>query len=261
MPTIHADALEIGYELAGSGPPLVLLHGATSSGRDNFAPQIPALASLFTVYAPDARGHATTRWDASAGFRAEWLVDDLGAFVDALDLGSFHLLGFSMGAMTALTFTAKHPGRVRTLVVAGISPSREPRASVARRLMDPARIERDDSPWAAALAQRHDPVQGQGAWRRLLPAIAEDVATQPLLSPAELHSIAAPALVACGDGDPFVPVDHAWGLARQLGDGRLLVVPGCAHDLMTRRPRLVNEALLGFYRSLPSLEGDPDRHK
>jgi pimeloyl-ACP methyl ester carboxylesterase len=257
MPTIHANALEIGYETAGEGPPLVLVHGATSSGRDNFAHQIPALATLFTVYAPDARGHATTRWDALAGFRAEWLVDDLSAFVEALGVSSIHLLGFSMGAMTALTFAVRYPHRVRTLVVGGVSPLREPRASVARRLMDPVRIDRDDPGWGALLARRHDPVQGPGAWRRLLPAIADDVAIQPLLSPAQLRSIAVPALVACGDRDPFVPVDQAWSLSRQLGDGRLLVVPDCAHDLMPRRPRLVNEALLGFYRSMPSLGSEP----
>lgn len=257
MLTIRANALDIGYEMAGTGPPLVLVHGATSSGRDNFAAQIPILATRFTVYAPDARGHATTSWDASAGFRGEWLVDDLAAFMDALGLGTVHLLGFSMGAMTALTFTAQHPERVGSLVVAGISPLREPRASVARRLMDPARIERDDPGWGAVLARRHDLVQGPGAWRRLLPAIADDVAVQPLLSPAELHAIAVPTLVACGDRDPFVPVDHAWGLARQLGAGRLLVVPNSAHDVMTGRPRIVNEALLGFYRSMPSLGSAP----
>lgn len=253
MPTIRANALDIGYEVAGDGPPLVLLHGATSSGRDNFAAQIPTLASRFTVYAPDARGHATTRWDPDAGFRDAWLVDDFVAFLDALDLEAVHLLGFSMGAMTALTVSVRHPERVRSLVAAGISPLREPRASVARRMMDPVRIERDDPGWAASLARRHDPVQGTGTWRRLLSAIAADVAVQPLLTPGELHSIGLPAMVACGDTDPFVPVDHAWGLARQLRDGRLLVVPDCGHDLMVRRPRLVNEALLGFYRSMASL--------
>jgi len=123
--------------------------------------------------------------------------------------------------------------------------------------MDPGRIERADPAWAAALARRHDPVQGPGAWRRLLPAIADDVAVQPLLTPGELHGIRMPALVACGDGDPFVPVDQAWGLARQLGDGHLLVVPDCGHDLMVRRPRLVDEALLGFYRSMASLDRVP----
>ena len=253
MPTIHANDLEIGYEVAGAGPPLVLAHGATTSGRDNFAAQINVLATAFTVYLPDARGHARTRSDASAGFRADWLVDDLAAFADALGLGTFHLLGFSLGAMTALGFVVRYPERIRTLALAGISPLREPRASIARSLMDPARIERDDPAWAAALARRHDSVQGPGAWRRLLPAIAEDVAVQPLLSPAELHAVDVPALVACGDRDPFVPVDQAWGLSRQLHDGRLLVVPDCGHDLMVRRPAIVNEALMGFYRSMPAL--------
>src|SRR5260221_12969443 len=108
MPTIQANDLQVGYETAGSGPPLVLVHGATSSGHDNFGAQIPVLARHFRIYAPDARGHASTRWDAAAGFQASWLVDDLVAFVDALRLDSVHLLGFSMGGMTALTFSAHH---------------------------------------------------------------------------------------------------------------------------------------------------------
>lgn len=249
MPTIRANDLEIGYELVGAGPPLILLHAASSSARVDFAAQIPALAKAFLVHLPDARGHGATRWDSAAGFRAAWLVDDLVAFADALGLVTFHLLGFSMGAMTALGFAVRYPERVRTLVLAGIAPEREPRASVARRLLDPARIERDDPAWAAALARRHDPIQGSGAWCRLLPAIAAEVATQPLLSPRDLHEVTAPTLVTCGDRDPFVPVDQAWRLARQVGNGRLLVAPDCGHEVMSERPGLVNEALAGFYRS------------
>ena len=88
-----------------------------------------------------------------------------------------------------------------------------------------------------------------GAWQRLMPSIARDVATQPLLSPRELRGVTVPALVAIGDRDPFVPVDHGWGLARQLPDARLLVVPDCGHEVMTRQPALFNAALAGFYRS------------
>ena len=61
--------------------------------------------------------------------------------------------------------------------------------------------------------------------------------------------IEVPALVVCGDRDHFVPVDHAWGLMRQLPDGRLFVAPDCGHEVMVRRPALFNEALAGFYRS------------
>ena len=249
MPIVHANGLDVAYDVAGAGPPLVLLHGATSSGREDFAAQIPLLARAFRVYVPDARGHAGTRWDAALGFRSDWLVDDLAAFVDAVGLQTFHLVGFSMGAMTALQFASRAPGRLRTLVVVGITTQREPRASVAHRLMDPDRVDREDPAWAGELGRRHDPVQGAGAWRRLLPAIAADVATQPLLAPRDLRRIELPGLVVAGDRDPFVPVDHAWGIARLLPDGRLLIVPNCGHVVPVRRPGLFNEALAGFYRS------------
>jgi pimeloyl-ACP methyl ester carboxylesterase len=250
VPTIRANDLEIGYELVGSGPPLVMLHGATATGRASFAPLIPALAASFQLHLPDARGHGGTRWDVADGFRAEWLVDDLEAFVDALGLETFHLLGYSMGAMTALGFAVRAPERLRSLVVVGITTAREPRARVARRLMDPDRILRDDPGWAKEMDLTLDPRQGTGAWRRLLPAIAADVETQPLLTPGELRAITPPTLVVCGDRDPLVPVGQAWELSRQVRDGRLLVAPDSGHDVLMRRPGLVIEALRGFYRSI-----------
>ena len=249
MPTIRANGLDIGYDVQGAGPPLVLLHGATSLGREDFAAQLPSMSKAFLVHIPDARGHGRTRWDAGEGFRYDWLVDDLAAFVDELGLDSFHLLGFSMGAMTALQFGARWPERLRTLIVVGITTLREPRASVGRRLMDPERILAHEPEFAATLGRRHDAGQGAGAWQRLLPAIAADIAAQPLLTPAELHRIDCAAMVVCGDHDPFVPPEHAAGLARQLPNGRLFVVPDCGHEVMARRPGLFNEATSGFYRS------------
>lgn len=249
MPTVPANGLDVGYDVHGAGPPAILLHGATSTGAEDFAAQIPLFSRAFLVHLPDARGHGRTRWDPAAGFESEWLVDDLVAFADALGLQTFHLVGFSMGAMTALQFAVRYPDRLRTLVAIAITTQREPRASMALRVMDPKRADREDPAWAAELSRRHDGGQGTGAWRRLLPAIAADVARQPLLTPRELHEIDAPALVINGDRDPWVPVDHAWGLARLLRSGRLLVVPDCGHEVMVCRPSIVNEAMAGFYRA------------
>ena len=190
MPTIRANDLEIAYEEVGSGPPLVLLHGASTTGRATFAAQIPALAESFRLYLPDARGHGRTIWDAADGFEAGWLVDDLEAFVDGLGLRTFHLIGYSMGAMTALGFAVRAPERLRTLVVVGITAAREPRAAVGRRLMDPERIDRDDPAWAAELDADHrrrsrDPAPGGGSCRPSPPTSTR----QPLLTPGELRSI------------------------------------------------------------------------
>ncbi len=249
MPTIQANGLDIAYEVHGAGPPLLLLHGATSLGREDFAAQIPLLSKAFRCFVPDARGHGMTRWDVTQGFRYDWLVDDLAAFVAALGLETFHAIGFSMGAMTALMLATRQPERFRTMTVVGLTTEREPRTSVGRRLMDPARVDRDDPAWAALLGRRHDAGQGAGAWRHLLPAIAADIASQPLLTPRDLRRIDAPSLVVCGDRDPFVPIEHAAGLRRHLADGRLFVAPDCGHEVMSRKPGLFNEAVMGFFRS------------
>ena len=247
MPTVRANGLDIAYALDGAGPPLVALHGATGSGRDHYAALLPSLRAGFRVHLPDARGHAGTRWDAADGWTARDLVEDVVAFADALGLDSFHLIGYSMGGMTALQVAARMPERIRTFVGVSIAPEREPRHAVGRRLLDVDRIETQDAALARRLAARHDPVQGPGAWRRLLPAIAADLATQPLLTPSEIRRIDAPTLVVAGDRDPFVPVDQARALARQVQDGRLLVLPGVDHDVLSDSAGILRAALAQFY--------------
>jgi 3-oxoadipate enol-lactonase len=250
MPTIEANGLRVGYDVAGAGPPLILLHGATSAAERDFRGQLPTLRRAFRCLTPDARGHGRTRWDTAVdGFSADDLALDALAFADALGIGTFHLLGFSLGAMTALRVAVHAPERLRTLVVVGITTDREPRASVAKRLMDPVRIDRADPSWGSVLARRHDPGQGAGAWRALLPAIAREVGSQALLTPRQIRTIDPPTMVSVGDRDPFVPVDAAWRLSRSVPDGRLLVIPDAGHEAFAERPTIATEALGTFYRS------------
>jgi pimeloyl-ACP methyl ester carboxylesterase len=253
MPMIVANGLQTAYEVQAAGPPLVMLHGATTSGPEQFPELAPVVARGFCVYLPDARGHAGTAGDAIDRWTTGDLVADLRGFVDGLGLSTFHLLGYSMGGMTALHFAAAHPERIRTLVAISIGTEREPRLSVGRSLMDPDRIERQDPGWARSLAARHDPLHGPGSWRRLLNAIVDDIADQPLLTAAELRTIDAPTLVAAGDRDPFVPVPQALALARQVRDGRLLIMPGVGHDALGDAVELLETALTEFYRSTEAI--------
>ncbi len=247
--TVHVNGIDISYTAEGAGPPLVMLHGATSTAREDWAAQRPLFRRAFRLYLPDARGHGATRWDAGQGLPKDLLVDDLLGFVDALGLQTFHVAGFSMGAMTALTFATRHAERLRTAIICGIDVQRQPRARVAARLMDPGRIDRHEPEWAARLEQRHAPVQGPGAWRRLLPAIAADVADQPLLTAEELRRARLPILLVYGDRDIFVPVDHAAALHRQLPEARLLVAPDCPHQVMVSQPALFSQVAGTFYRA------------
>jgi len=77
LPTVAVNDIEIAYEEHGAGPPLVLLHGATSLGREDFAAQVPLFSKAFRCILPDARGHGRTRWhaaNATAKSQASWFV-------------------------------------------------------------------------------------------------------------------------------------------------------------------------------------------
>ena len=249
MPSVRAGDLEVGYDVEGSGFPLVVLHGATSSGREDFAAQLPAVRKQFRVYLPDARAHGRTRWDVRDGFSQPLLTGDVAAFVDALGLTTFHLLGFSMGAMTAMTYATP---LARAPAHAGPGGDHAPARATGergRRLMDPERILRDEP----GLGRRPVRAARPGAGRRGLAATAAHDRARGHHAAAPVAARIAwgtvPALVAIGDRDPFVPVDHGWGLKRQLPDARLLVAPDCGHEVMTRQPALFNTALAAFYRS------------
>ena len=176
------------------------------------------------------------------------LVDDLRGFADALGLDRFHVAGLSMGAATALAFATEDPDRLRSVILASAAVEREPRASVARRLMDPVAAERDDPGWVAALARRHDPTQGDGAWRRLLSAIRDEIVAAEPLPPERLRQARVPILLAYGDRDPWVPLEQAVWLRRQLPDARLLVAPGSGHVVIVEQASLFNQATLSFLR-------------
>lgn len=249
MTLVRANGIDISYTVEGAGPPLVMLHGATSTALEDWSAQRPQFRKAFRLHLVDARGHGGTKWDVGDGFDREMLVGDLLGFADALGLQTFHVVGFSMGAMTALAFATRHPERLRTAIICGIDIQREPRSRVARRLMDPGRILREEPEWADHMERRHGPVQGEGAWQRLLPAIARDVAEYPLLTAADLRRVRLPVLLAYGDRDVFVPPDHAVAIHRQLPDSRLLMVPDSPHQVMVSYPALFNQAAAHFYRA------------
>jgi fermentation-respiration switch protein FrsA (DUF1100 family) len=92
-------------------------------------------------------------------------------------------------------------------------------------------------------------VQGEGAWQRLLTAIATDVERQPLLSYEELRRARLPIQLVYGDRDVFAPADHAVEIYRQLPDARLFVAPDCPHAVMVHQPALFNQVAGQFFRS------------
>lgn len=100
---------------------LVLLHGFTGHARswDAFA---AAMTDRYRVLALDQRGHGETAWAPADRYGVEEMAQDLTAFVAALGLKDFTLLGLSMGGMVAMRYAGERPRELAALVIVDIGP-------------------------------------------------------------------------------------------------------------------------------------------
>jgi pimeloyl-ACP methyl ester carboxylesterase len=113
MPTVKsADGTPIAYTKTGSGPPLVLVHGISADAA-RWAPVMPGLEALYTVYAMDRRGRGESGDSSAYGLEREF--DDVAALVEAVGAPVF-LFGHSYGGLCTL-YGALLTSRVRKLVV------------------------------------------------------------------------------------------------------------------------------------------------
>jgi pimeloyl-ACP methyl ester carboxylesterase len=110
---VTAAGIDTFYLDAGSGPPVVLLHGLGATNA-SMLPTIVALAGRYRVLAPDLPGFGDTEKPVApydAAFFATWLT----AFLDRTGVDRAHLVGNSMGGRIAIEVALTSPSRVRTL--------------------------------------------------------------------------------------------------------------------------------------------------
>lgn len=100
MPTVHANGIDLDYEISGSGPPLCLIMGMGCSARQ-WQWMVPVFAESFTVITFDNRG-AGRSGKPGMDYSTEMFADDTCALLDALDIPKTHLFGVSVGGMEAL---------------------------------------------------------------------------------------------------------------------------------------------------------------
>jgi pimeloyl-ACP methyl ester carboxylesterase len=108
MATTIVDGVEIAYDVTGSGPPLVLVHGITECRRA-WDPLVADLATDHTVVAIDVRGHGESGLAPSYDSLA--MAGDVAAVVASLALPEPLVVGHSMGGIVATAFAAAHPCR------------------------------------------------------------------------------------------------------------------------------------------------------
>ena len=120
--TIRANGIRQHFLEAGSGPPVVLLHGFPETSYA-WRYQIPVLSQRFRVIAPDLRGYGETDKPAT-GYDKRTMARDLVELLASLDIDKIALVGHDRGARVATRFAKNHPGLLDRLVVMDNVPTR-----------------------------------------------------------------------------------------------------------------------------------------
>lgn len=116
--SVRAEGINLHVARAGSGPPVVLLHGFPEYWR-SWRHQIPALVSAgFSVWAPDLRGYnLSDRPRERSAYELRHLIADIKAVVDAAGAGKAHIVGHDWGGILAWTFAGQHKEMTDKLVI------------------------------------------------------------------------------------------------------------------------------------------------
>ncbi len=214
---VAAEGTQLYFEVHGSGPPVLLIHGAFGSGNQ-FAEAIGWLAADHTVVLVDLQGHGRTA-DRPQPLRYERLADDCAAVLASLGIPDCTVIGFSMGGGTAQQLAFRHARLVTKLGVVSAPFSRSGwHADVMANFRNtgshqaPAVLDSPIYRNHAALAPKPEefPV--------LLDKLGDLLGNHEYDWSAEVAALTIPVLIALGDADSLPP-SHAAEFFRLVGGG------------------------------------------
>ncbi|MFA6310779.1 MAG: 3-oxoadipate enol-lactonase [Sterolibacterium sp.] len=257
---IHANGIDIHYDIAGSGPWLTLSH-SLSCDLSMWDPQMAALTPHFTVLRFDSRGHGLSDAPPDTDDAYSWdrLSGDVVGLLDGLGIARTHFAGLSMGGMLGQHVALRAPERIDRLVLADTA-SRYPPAAIPvwverirlvrekgmavlvdgtleRWFTAPFRAAHPDVMARIGNLIRNTPPAGFIGWGGTIPT---------LNTTQRLHDLACPTLVIVGSDDAGTPPAMARAIAEAIPGAQLEIIPDAAHLSNIEQAEIFNRLLLEF---------------
>lgn len=268
MTVVEINGIRLNVEQAGSGPPLLLLHGFTGSAT-SWQAISESFCAQFTTYAVDIIGHGDSDApDDPQRYRMERCVEDLVALMDHLDLPAVNLLGYSMGGRVALHLALYAPERITQLILESASPGivdtveREARVRADEALAES--IEREG---VAAFVERwerlplfasqeglpfvHQQEQRRQRLRNSVTGLANSLrgmgagAMEPVVE--RLGELQMPVMLIVGELDQKY-CELGRMMVSAIPEARLEIVPGAGHTVHVDQPAAFGRLVLDYLR-------------
>jgi len=252
MPKINRDGIEIYYEIHGSGPPLLLTHGYSSTSA-MWQGQIEALSKRHRLVLWDMRGHGQSDYpDDPRAYSEALTVADMAALLDEVGAQSAIVGGLSLGGYMSLAFYRVHPQRVRALLIIDTGPGfkkDDAREAWNKRAHETGeRFEREGLAVLKSLSRERSSVSHRDASG--LPRAARGMLTQRDARVIEvLPDIKVPSLIVVGaDDTPFLAASDY--MAAKIPAAQKVVIPAAGHAVNIDQPQAFIDAVSRFLEGL-----------
>lgn len=237
-----------------SDGPAVVFSNSLGSTHRMWDPQLAAFERRYRVVRYDTRGHGQSPVPEGP-YTIDDLADDLVALLDTLDIERAHLIGLSLGGMTAMRVAARNPERVGRLALLCTATHLPPydawteRAATVRAHGTGAVAESVVARWFTSGFVTANP-DGKTTYERMVAATpaegyassCEAIATLDLR--ADLARITAPTLAVAGTDDPATPPNRLAEIAAGVRGARLVEVAQAAHLANVEQSTAITPTLL-----------------
>lgn len=251
LPEVEVSAnIRLHYEEAGSGFPLLLIHGLLSD-LTSWRYQIPVFSKHYRTIAVDLKGFGKST-KPTTEYRVHSHADDLFNFLQKLKISQTHICGLSMGGMVGEVFAIKYPRFVKGLVLAD-SAAMIADYAVSDRLSRLASHDMDwIAKWGVTKILRLASPDAVDHVREMIRRVDKTDYRLAILSTAgfniakHLLKIQVPTLIIQGEKDETVPMWHANQLKDWIPDNEFVVMKGASHMTPVDNPEEFNKLVLDF---------------
>jgi pimeloyl-ACP methyl ester carboxylesterase len=260
--SVEVNGYEMAYREAGSGTPIVLVHGSVNDYR-TWNAQVPVFAEKYRVFGLSLRHYYPEPWEGHGDdFSLDQHASDVAAFIEKLNLGKVHLLGHSRGGDVVLRVANEHPELIKTLILedaSGLDKLLPDSADSQGRTEAYVALARNLATGNRELAAQayFDISQGPGTWVKRPPeekklfldnvgTVLKPEARKPVTTCEQIARYDFPILLLTAERSPR-RYGQAFAAMRKCKNiPEPIMIPNAGHPMNRDNPAAFNAAVLDF---------------